>query len=108
MPKHIRSRVVLKKSKVIYKNLTDGIVGFAYKDEEDENLVEVDPNQSDAQLILSLIHELAHNLLPNLSEPNIIKLEKTFGKNIWLCVMRLRRKWYKKWTMEHSKIPLKK
>jgi Zn-dependent peptidase ImmA (M78 family) len=87
------SRVILKKQKIKYKNLSkENAVGFAYKE---DNLIEIEPNQSDRELFLTVCHELAHNLLPDLSEKQIVKLEKTFGVSLWNVVLRLRRKWKK-------------
>jgi hypothetical protein len=96
MPRHSRSKVVLKKSKIVYKDLTkEGVVGYAFKEDDGENKVELEPKQSDRELFLTACHELGHNLLPELSERQIIRFEKTFGVNLWKVVCRLRRKWSK-------------
>ena len=90
------SRVVIKKPKVVYKDLSrEGVVGLAYKDEDNRNLVEIDPFQTDAEFIKTIVHELGHQFLPDLSERQIVKFEKTFGKAVWNGVCRLRRKWVK-------------
>lgn len=104
MAKPLYSKVVLKRSKVIFKDLSKErvgkyhAVGFAYKDENGENRVEIEPKQTDKELFATTAHELAHNLLPSLTENQIIKFEKTFGYNLWLVVLRLRRKWKKEWA----------
>jgi len=42
---------------------------------------------------LTCMHELFHLLLPDLSERNIIRIEKTFGQALWKSVKRLKKKW---------------
>lgn len=88
-----RTKISFKKSKVVYKEIPEpGVLGLAYK-EEGDNLVEIETRQSDRELFLTTAHELFHNLLPELSERQIILLEKTFGVNLWKTICRLRRKW---------------
>lgn len=98
----LKSKIVLKRSKVVYKDLSsDGVVGYAYKDENNENRIEIDPNQCDSEFFLSYGHELGHNLLPDLSEKQIIKFEQTFCRDMLKAVMRLKRKWRKEWEKKH-------
>lgn len=94
MPRCLKSRVVIRKPKVIYRDLgKDGPVGLSTFD---ENLAEISPAQSDRELFLTHFHETCgHLLLPDLTENQVIRLEKTMGVALWKCVCRLRRKWLK-------------
>lgn len=77
-----KSKVVIKKVKVYRKNLSkDRVVGYAYSGSEP--YIEIDPNQSDREYFLTCVHELCHILLPDLSEKQIIKIEKTFGTTLY-------------------------
>lgn len=92
MPKIPTSKVVIKKPRVYHKDLSkDNVVGFAYQGSE--HYIEIDPKQTDKEYFLTYLHELFHLLLPDLSEKQIIKLEKTFGLVLWSAVKRLRKKW---------------
>jgi Zn-dependent peptidase ImmA (M78 family) len=77
-----KSTVVIKRVKVYRKNLSkDCVVGYAYSGSEP--YIEIDPNQSDKQYFLTCVHELCHILLPDLSEKEIIRIEKTFGQTLY-------------------------
>lgn len=92
----LNSSVKLKKPKVVHKDLSsEHVYGFAY---DDEFLIELDKNQSDKEYILTVVHELGHLFLPDLSEAQIVKFEKTFGAAVWKSVCRLKRKWKKQWS----------
>ena len=92
MPKTPNSKVIIKKAKVYYKDLSkDKAVGFAYQGSE--HYIEIDPKQTDKEFFLTHVHELFHLLLPDLSESQIIRIEKTFGSSLWLTVKKLRKKW---------------
>lgn len=92
----IYSKIVIKKPRVVFKDLSSqGAVGFAYGE---EHLVEIDPNQSDRELFLTTFHEVSgHLVMQDLTEKQVVKLEKTVGVALWLVVLRLRRKWRKEW-----------
>jgi hypothetical protein len=93
------SKVVIKKPRVVYKDLSeDFVVGYAL---EDEYEAQIDPKQSDKELMLTGVHELFHLILPDLTERQIIKLEKTSGRAIWNMAMRLKRKWKKEWETKN-------
>lgn len=80
--KRTKSEVIIKKVKVYRKNLRkDRVVGYAYSGSEP--YIEIDPNQSDREYFLTCVHELCHILLPDLSEKQIIKIEKTFGTTLY-------------------------
>jgi hypothetical protein len=92
------SRVIFKRPKVVYKHIREmGVVGLAYNDRQDDKYgtVEVDPRQSDAEFIKTTVHELLHWHFPDLTERQVVKMEKAFGKKVWNAVSRLRRKWNK-------------
>jgi len=77
------STIIIKKVKVYRKNLSkDKVVGYAYSGSEP--YIEIDPNQSDREYFLTCVHELCHILLPDLSEKQIVKIEKTFGQTLWV------------------------
>lgn len=77
-----KSKVVIKRVKVYRKNLRkDNVVGYAYSGSEP--YIEIDPNQSDKEYFLTCVHELCHILLPDLSEKQIIRIEKTFGQTLY-------------------------
>lgn len=93
MAKKITSRVVIRKPKIVNKNLAkEKAVGLAYSD---GHLVEIDPNQSEKEYFLTLYHELSHLTLPDLSEANTIKLEKIIGGELWKLVTKFKKKWKK-------------
>jgi hypothetical protein len=90
------SRVIFKKPKVVYKDLRkDGVVGLAYNDKTEDKLgtIEIDPKQTDRELFLTSFHEILHIMTPDLTEKQVVRLEKRFGKSLWNTVCRLRRKW---------------
>lgn len=90
--RRIRSKVVIQRVKIYHKNLSkDKVVGYAYSGSEP--YIEIDPNQTDKEYFLTSVHELLHLLLPDLSEKQIIKIEKTFGQCLWKSVRRLKKKW---------------
>ena len=79
----VNSKVVIKRVKIYRKNLRkDNVVGYAYSGSEP--YIEIDPNQSDREYFLTCVHELCHILLPDLSEKQIVKIEKTFGQTLWV------------------------
>ena len=93
MPRHIHSRVVLKKPRVSFKDLSSqNVVGLAY---DILHKIELEKNQSDKQIFCTLLHEIGHLMLPQLSEKQIIKLEKIYGETLWKIVLRLKKKWLK-------------
>lgn len=77
-----KSKVVIKRVKIYRKNLSkDNVVGYAYSCSEP--YIEIDPNQSDREYFLTCVHELCHILLPDLSEKQIVRIEKTFGQTLY-------------------------
>ncbi len=98
MPRQIHSRVVLKKPKVVFKDLSsEGVVGLTYDYQiNGEHKAEIEKVQTDRELFLTTVHEIiSHLLLPDLTEKQAIKLEKLYGVALWNVVLRLKRKWLK-------------
>lgn len=94
---YMKSRVVIKKPKVIFKSLKhEGVVGLAYDYRDgDGHKVEIDPNQTDRELFLTTFHEFQHLTTPDLTEAQVRRLENLIGVALWKVVLRLRRKWLK-------------
>lgn len=91
MPKLPTTKVCIKKAKIYHKDLSkDKVVGFAYSDPD--YYIEIDPNQTNKQYFLTLVHELLHLLLPDLNEKNIVKIEETFGATLWVSIKRMKKK----------------
>lgn len=95
----LRSRVLIKKPKIIYKDLKQkGLCGLAYSYlDGDEHKAEISNKLSDSETCKTLYHELTHLSLPDLKEPKVIRMEKLYGEAIWRMVLRLKRKWKKEW-----------
>lgn len=95
VPKHLYSRVIIRKPKIIFKDLSaQEVVGLAYSiNDGEEHKAEIEKNQTDRELLLTSFHEISHLMLPELSEAQIIRLEKTYGVALWNIVLRLKRKW---------------
>ena len=95
MSRPIHSRVILKEPKVVFKHLDEkkGVVGLAYSG---LHKAEIETRQNDAELIKTCVHELfGHLMLPDLSEKQVIRLEKIYGTALWKVILRLKRKWLK-------------
>lgn len=100
----IQSRIIIKKTKVSYKDLSqEKVVGLAYND-GDGPKIDIHNDQSDRELFLTMYHELSHHLLPDLREKQIVKIEKTVGVTLWKVVCRLKRKWEREWEKEHTNL----
>lgn len=91
----IKSKVVIKKPNIVYKDLTkDKALGLAY---EDEHRAEIDNHLSERETFLTAFHEICgHLTLPNLSERQVVKLEEVIGVSMWKVVLRLKRQWTNK------------
>lgn len=77
----IYSKVVLRKPKVIEKDLTkDNVWGWATPDEFE---IEIEKNQKSIEYLNTLIHEMLHCFLPDLSEKQITKMANIMSKEIW-------------------------
>jgi hypothetical protein len=76
-----KKRKKSKKIKVIYRKLgREKAVGQCYMG---NNLIEVDSRAKGRRQLKILIHEISHNILPEMSEAGILKIEKTMGNTLW-------------------------
>lgn len=49
----------------------------------ENNLIEVDPRQTPLSYFKTLIHELLHAALPNLSEREVVRVTNIIARNLW-------------------------
>lgn len=77
MPK---SRVKIRKPTIVNKHLEDKVLGLAYQEGFE---IEIDPRQSPKEYLNTLIHEMLHCFLPDLSERSIIRLADIITDKIW-------------------------
>ena len=102
----LTSKVIIKKPKVEIKDLRDEaegkskIVGLAY---DKGYRIEIEPNQTEREFFLTTFHELFHLVLPDLSERQIIKLEKLIGSALWKIVLKQRRQLLSKMKSNNRK-----
>lgn len=88
----LKSKVVIKQPKIVWEDLSDdNVVGYALQD--GSHIAEIDPNQTDREVFLTVFHELMHLNLPDLKEKYVSKLEKTSGLALWKIVLLLKRSW---------------
>jgi len=105
MPKHLNSRVIIKKPRIIYADLAKKygqryLMGLATGY---DHTAEISIRQNDRELFLSGFHEIVGHLThPTLTEKQVIKLERVVGVAMWKIVCKLRRKWRKEWEKEHG------
>jgi len=55
-------------------------VGLAWME---DNLIEIDPKQTEKEFLLTAIHEVFHLLFPKFGEKKVISLEKRMGDVLW-------------------------
>ncbi len=55
------------------------VLGWCYAD----GIIEIDPRQNDKNFFLTLCHELIHHHFPDISEKDVIKMEKIMGEELW-------------------------
>jgi hypothetical protein len=75
-----QSKVKLKKPTIRQKKLDGNVLGWAYQDDFE---IEIDPRQISKEYLNTLIHEMLHCFLPDLSERNIIKMSNIMTDAIW-------------------------
>ena len=74
------SRVKIREPKIINKELEGNILGLAYQEGFE---IEIDPRQFSKEYLNTLIHEMLHCFLPDLSERNIIRMAGLMTNAIW-------------------------
>lgn len=75
------SRVVLKKPSIREKDLSkDNVWGWATIEDFE---IEIEKNQPSKEYLNTLIHEMLHCLLPDLSEKQIEKMANIMSEEIW-------------------------
>jgi hypothetical protein len=74
------SKVIIKQPKIVDKLLEADVLGYAYQKEFE---IEIDPRQNSKEYLNTLIHEMLHCFLPNLSERSIIRLSNIITNEIW-------------------------
>jgi hypothetical protein len=76
----IKSRVIIKQPQIVHKELEDHVLGYAYQKDFE---IEIDPRQYSKEYLNTLIHEMLHCFLPDLSEKSIIKMSDIMTSEIW-------------------------
>ena len=75
--------IPLKRIKIVHRPLgREAAYAQVYK-EDDNYIIEIDDRQTEKELLGSYCHELFHGMLPDLSESDILKMEKTIGNYLW-------------------------
>ena len=81
MGRSITSRVKIKKPTIRNKNIAEkDVLGYALTDDFE---IEIDPRQTSREYLNTLIHEMLHCFLPDLSEQAIIKMSNIITEKIW-------------------------
>ena len=85
MPKKPRkarvTRVKLKSPSISHRDLSsEHAWGLA---DVDDSEIELHTNLNSKDYLYTLIHEIGHCVLPDLSEAQILRFEKIFGDAIW-------------------------
>ena len=74
------SRVKIRKPTIVSKKLEGNILGLAYQDGFE---IEIDPRQVSKEYLNTLIHEMLHCFLPDLSERDITRMADIMTDKIW-------------------------
>jgi hypothetical protein len=72
--------VNLTPPKVVERKL--GREHFPYGQQE-EKLIEIDPRQTEKEYLGTLLHEFFHYTFPDLSERQVLKIEKNLQEILW-------------------------
>ena len=81
------SNVKLRVPSVVHKDLSaDGVLGYALQEDFE---IEIDPNQSSREYLDTLIHEMLHCFLPDLTEKQITRMANIMADEI--CKRRYRK-----------------
>lgn len=76
----MNSRVKIKQPKIKDKLLNDNILGLAYQNDFE---IEIDPRQISKEYLNTLIHEMLHCFLPDVSEKGISSMADIMANEIW-------------------------
>lgn len=72
--------------RVVEKKLgREGAFGQCY---HGENLIEIDPRQTERERLDTLIHEVLHLAKPDLAEDEVIRVANILSKQVWKCGYR--------------------
>lgn len=74
------SKVKLRKPEIRDKKLESDVLGYAYQEDFE---IEIDPRQLSKEYLNTLIHEMLHCFLPDLSERSITKMADLMAHEIW-------------------------
>ncbi len=77
--------VNLARPKVVERKL--GRERYPYGQQE-ENLIEIDPRQTEREYLGTLLHEFLHYTFPDLSETQTLKIEKNLQEILWKAKYR--------------------
>lgn len=81
MGRPITSRVKVKKPRIINKHIKEkNVLGYAYQDDFE---IEIHPEQDSREYLNTLIHEMLHCFLPDVSEYSITRLANIMTEKIW-------------------------
>ena len=76
----MKSRVKIKQPKIKDKLLYENVLGLAYVEDFE---IEIDPRQISKEYLNTLIHEMLHCFLPDVSEKGIIRMADLMTEEIW-------------------------
>ena len=75
-----KTSVVLKDPKIREKKLPARVLGECIPADFD---IWIDPRQDSYEYLDTLIHEITHCILPDLSETNVAKMARLYSRAIW-------------------------
>ena len=77
----METKVKLRVPRVVHKDLSaDGVLGYAAQEDFE---IEIEPNQPNKEYLDTLIHEMLHCFLPDLSERAIERMANIMANEIW-------------------------
>lgn len=78
MPK-TQFKISNPKVKITRLEKEDNAFGLCWPD----GLIEIEVRQNDKAFFSTLIHELIHHFFPDISEKNVLKIEKIMARKLW-------------------------
>lgn len=77
----VKTKCIIKKPTIRDRDLSkENVLGFAYPDCFE---IEIERNQSDKEYQNTLIHEVFHCILPDLTERSVIKFADILSDILW-------------------------